>query len=158
MYLYHWLRSWLRILSNGVHGLRCGVFPFRGSNGLGCYGGDGLGCWLDLCIRIPMLTLLILDNQVCQANNRCSHLLQHECQFGENVLRNFCSEGCYFIRWHACAHACLRMVLHRRMRGWVLGRCAWCEACACGRGAAGMRVVRGLLGPAPARCVSSARR
>ena len=43
--------------------------------------------------------------------------------------------------------------------GWCVlrGKCAWCEACAWARGAAGMRVVGGILGPAPARCASSAR-
>ena len=34
MYLYHELRCWLRILSNGVHSLQCRILSFGGSNGL----------------------------------------------------------------------------------------------------------------------------
>ena len=100
MYFYHWLGCWLRILSNRVHGLRCRILCFGGSKGLGCYGGNGLGCWLGQSLRILMLTFLILDNQICQVYSGGSHLLQQECHFGENVLRNLCSEGRYFIRWH----------------------------------------------------------
>ena len=100
MYLYHWLRCWLRILSNGVHGLQCRILCFGGNNGLEWYGGNGLGCWLGRSLRIPILTLLIVDNQICQVYSGCSHLLQHECRFGENVVRHLCSEGRYFIRWH----------------------------------------------------------
>ena len=57
MYLYHRLGCWLKILSNGVHGLRCRILIFGGSNGMGCwilsYGGNGLGCWLDRSLGSP---------------------------------------------------------------------------------------------------------
>ena len=79
MYLYYRLGCWLRILSNKVNGRMCWILSYGGR----C---NGLGCWLDRNLRIPMLTLLILDNDICQVHMGCSHFLQKGCNFVQYTL------------------------------------------------------------------------
>ena len=58
MYRYHKLGCWLRILSNGVHALRCRILSFGGNNGLGvgCAGGFTVDeCHCDRVASAPML-------------------------------------------------------------------------------------------------------